>query len=140
MSDSLRSHGLQHIGHLYPSLSPGVCSNSCALNLWCYLIISFFAALFSCFQSLPESGSFSVSWLFVSGGQSIGPSVSASVLPMNIQGWFPLGLIGLISLKSSWLSGVFFSTTVGKHQFFATQPSLWSNSQLPYMTTGKTIA
>ena len=79
----------------------------------------------SCPQSFPESGSFPVSWLFTSGGQSIGASSSASVLPMNIQGWYPLGLTDLISLLSKRLSRVFFSTTVQKHHFFSTQPSLW---------------
>ena len=81
-----------------------------------------------------------VSWLFTSGSQSIGASASASVLPMNIHGWFPLGLTGFISLLSKGLSGVFSSTTIWKHQFFGTQPSLWSNSHICYMTTGKTIA
>ena len=82
---------------------------------------------------------FSNDWLFASGGQSIGVSPSASVLPINIQGWFPLGLSDLISLLSKWLSKVFSSTTVQKHQFFSAQLSLWSISH-PYMTTGKTIA
>ena len=76
-----------------------------------------------------------MSWLFTSGGQSIGTSASASVLPINNQGWFPLGLTSLISLQSRRLSRVFSSTTLQKHQFFSTQPSLWSNSHL-YMTTG----
>ena len=89
----------------------------------------------SCLQSLPASGSFPVSWLFASGGQGIGASASASILPMNIQGWFPLGLTGLISLQSKGLSRVFSNITVQKHQFFGAQPSLWSNS---YVTTGKT--
>ena len=82
----------------------------------------------SCPQSFPASGSFPMSQLFASGGQSIDVSVSASVLLMNIQGWFPLGLTGLISLLSKRLSRVFSSTTVWKHQFFGVQPSLWSNS------------
>ena len=86
----------------------------------------------------PASGSFLMSQLFTSGGPSIGASASASVLPVNIQGWFPLGLTGLISLLSKGLSRVFSSTTVQKHQFFSTQPFLWSNSHIPYMTTGKT--
>ena len=84
----------------------------------------------SCLQSFPTSGSFLMSWLFASGGQSIGVSTSASVLPMNIQDWFPLGLTGLISLQSKGLSGVFSNTTVQKHQFFGGQPSLWSNSHI----------
>ena len=83
--------------------------------------------LFSlCLQSFPASGSFSVNQLFSLGGQSIGASALASVLLMSIQGWFPLGLTGLISLQFKGLSGV-FSTTVQKHQFFGTQPSLWFN-------------
>ena len=85
---------------------------------------------FSCPQSFPSSGSFLVSWLFASGGQNIWASASASVLPMNIQGWFPLGLSGLISLLSKGLSRVFSSTTVQKHQFFGTQPSLESSSYI----------
>ena len=89
-------------------------------------------------QSFPASGSFPMSHFFASGGQSIGASASASVLPMNIQGWFPLGLIGLISLQSKGLSRVFSNTSVQKHQFFGAQPSLWPNSH--YMTPGKTIA
>ena len=104
-------------------------SNSWPLSQWCYLTISSSAALFSfCLQSFPASGSFPVSQFFASGGQSIG--VSASVLPMNIQGWFPLGLTGLIFLQSKRLSRVFSSTTIRKHQFFSTQPSLWSNSHI----------
>ena len=86
---------------------------------------------FSCPQFFPASGSFPMSWLFPSGGQSIGASASASVLPMNIQDWFPLGLTGLISLLSNGLSKVFSNTTVQKHQFFGTRPSLWSNSHIP---------
>ena len=84
----------------------------------------------SCPQSFPASGSFPVSWLFTSGGQIIGASASASVLPMNIQDWFPLGWTGLMSLMSKGLSRVFFSTTVWKPQFFSTQPSLWSISHI----------
>ena len=98
MSDSLWPHGLQHDRLPCPSLSPGVCSNSCPLSWWCYLTISSSATLFSfCLQSFPASGSFTMSQLFTSGGQSIG--ASASVLPMNIQNWFPLGLTGLIILQ-----------------------------------------
>ena len=85
---------------------------------------------FSCPQFPPASGSFPVSQLFKSAGQSIGTSASASVLPMNIQGWFPLGLTGLISLQSKGLSRVFSSTIVQKHQFFGLQPSLWSSSHI----------
>ena len=95
--------------------------------------------LFSCLQSFPASGSFPVSWLFTSGGQNIGASDSASVLPVNIQGGFPSGLTGLISLLSKGLSRVFSNTIVQKHQFFSTQLSLWSKSHI-HMTTGKTVA
>jgi len=84
----------------------------------------------SCVQSFPASGSFSVSQFFATGGQSIGFSASASVFPMNIQDWFPLGLTGLNSLQSKGLSRVFSNTTVWKHEFFGTQPSLWSNSHI----------
>ena len=98
MSDSLWPHGLQHARLPCPPLSLRVWSDSCPLSQWCYLTIVFFAALFSfCLKSFPTSGSFPVSQLFASGGQSIG--VSASVLPMNIQGWFPLGWTGLILLS-----------------------------------------
>ena len=104
MSDSLWPHGLQHTKLSCPSLSPWVCSNSCPLSQWCHPTTSSFVTRFSsCPQSFPASGSYPTSWLFVSGGQSIGASASASVLPMNIQGWFPLGLTGLFSLLSRWL-------------------------------------
>ena len=93
VSNSLWPHGLQHIRLLYSSLSPRVCSNSCLLSQWCHPTISSSASpFFSCPQYFPELGSFTMSWLFSSGGQNIGTSASASVLPMNIQGWFPLGL------------------------------------------------
>ena len=106
MSDSLWHHRLQHARLLWPSLSPGVCSNSCPLGQWFYLTNSSSATRFSfCLQSFPKSGSFPVSWVFASSDQSIGSS--SSVLPMNIQGWFPLELIGLISLQSKGLSRVF---------------------------------
>ena len=122
---------LQHARLPYPSLSPGVCSNSYPLSQWCYLTISSFAALFSiCLQSFPGSGSFPVTWLLASGGQSTGALASASVLPMNIQGWLSLGLTGLTSLQSKGLSRVFSSTTIQKHQFFRAQPSLGSNSHI----------
>ena len=105
----------------------GVCSNSCPLRQWCHPAISSSVTLFSsCLQSFPASRSFPMSQFFPSGGQSTGASASASVLPMNIQDWFPLGLTGLISLQSKGLSRVFSNTTVQKHQFFGTQPSLWS--------------
>ena len=137
MSDALWPHGLQHARFPCPSPSPGVYSNSCPLSWWCHPTDS--SPFTSCLQSLPASGSFPVSQLFASSSQSIGASASASVLPVNIQDWFPLGLTGLISLQSRGLSRVFSSTTVQKHQFFSTQPSLWSNSQHPCMTIGKPI-
>ena len=107
---------------------PRVWSNSWPLSQWCYLTISSSTTLFSCCQkSFPSSGSFPMSWLLTSAGQSIGASASTSVLPMNIQGWFPLGLTGLISLQSKGLLRVFSSTTVQKYEFFDAQPPLWSN-------------
>ena len=91
-----------------------------------------------CLSSFPASGSFPVSCLFTSGGQSIRASASATVLPMNIQGWFPLGLTGWISLQSKGPSGVFCSITVWKHQFSGAQPSSWSSFHIPCVT-GKTM-
>ena len=130
MSNSLQPHGLQHTRLPCPSPSPRACSNSCPLSQWCHPNISSSVVPFSfCFQSFPASGSFPMSRLFASDGQSIGASASASALPMNIQGWFPLGLTGLI-LLSKGLSRVFSSTIVWRHQFFSTQPSLWSNSYI----------
>ena len=126
---TLRPHGLQHASLPCPSLSPRVCSNSCPLSQWCHPTISFSATPFSfCLQSFPASGSFPMSLLFISGGQSIGALASAAVFPMNIQSWFPLELTSLISLQSKGLSSLFSSTSLSKHQFFSTQPSLWSNS------------
>ena len=129
-SSSLWPHGRQHARLPCPSLSPRACSSSCPLSQWCHPTISSSALFSSCLQSLPASGSFPVNWLIESGGQSIRNSASASVLPMNIQDWFLLGLTGLISLLSQGLSRVFSSTTIWKHQFFDTQPSLWSNSHI----------
>ena len=118
-------HGLQHAWLPCPPLSPTVCSNSRPLSQWYYLNIPSSAALFiSCLQSFPASGSFPMSCLFASGGLSIGASASASVLPMNIQCWFPLRLTGLISLQSKGLSRVFSSTIIWKYQFFSAQLSL----------------
>ena len=110
--------------HYFP-----VCSNSYLSSLWCYLTVSSSASCFSfCLKSFPASGSFPVSWLFASRGQGIG--ASTSFLPLTIQGWFPLGWTGWILLQSKGLSRVFSNTTVQKHQFFSTQPSLWSNSHI----------
>ena len=96
VSDSLWPHGQQHARPHCPSPSPGVCSNSCPLSQWCHPTISSSVPAFSCPQSFPASGSFQMSKFFTSGGQRIGASASASVFPMNIQGWFPLGWIGLV--------------------------------------------
>ena len=143
MSDSFWPHRLQHTRLPCPSLSLGVCSNLCPLSWWCHPIISSsYSPFFSCLQSFPASGSFPMSQFSVSGSQSIGASASPSVLPMNIQDWFPLGLTVLNSLLSKELSAVSSSTTVQKHQFFS---PLWSLAffmvQLsqPSMTTGKPI-
>ena len=141
MSDSLERHGLQHSRLPCPSPSPGVCSDSCPLSRWCHpTILSFVITFSSCLQSFPVLGSFLVRRLITSGGQSTGDSASVSVLPMSIQGWFPLGLTGLISLLSRGLSRVFSNTTIQRRRFFGTQPSLTSNSNICYVTTGKTIA
>ena len=122
VSDSLWPHEPWHAKPPCPSPTPGVHPNPCPLSWWCHLTISSSVVpFFSCPQSFPASGSFQMSQLFISGGQSIGVSASASVLPMNIEGWFPLGLTGLISLQSKGLSRVFSNTTV---QFFSAQLSL----------------
>ena len=114
-----------------PSLSPGVCSNSCSLNQWCHPTISSSVTCFSFWlQTFPAAGSFSISWLFTLGGQIIGDSASASVLPMNIQNWFPWELTGLISLLTKGLSRVFSKTIIQKHRFFSAQPSLCSHSHI----------
>ena len=125
LSNSLRPHGLQHARPPSPSWTPGVYPNSCPLSWWYHPTISFTIVPFSsCPQSFPASGSSQMSQLFASGGQSIAVSASASVLPMNIWDWFPLGWTGWISLQSNGLSRVFSKTTVQKHQFFCTQLSL----------------
>ena len=134
ISNSLWPHGLQHARPLCPSPTPGVYSNSCPSSQWCHPTISSSVVpslpafnlsqhqgLFQWFRSFPVA---------TSGGQSIGASALASVHPVNIQGWFPLGLTGLISLQSKGLSRVFSNTTVQKHQFFGTQLFLWSNSHI----------
>ena len=100
ISNSLRPHGLQHARFLCPPLFPGVCSNLCPLSQWCYVTISSSAVTFLCLQSFPASDS-SKSWLFTSRGQSIESSGSASVPPMNIQRWFPLGLTDYIFKQTS---------------------------------------
>ena len=118
MSGSLRPHGLQHARLPCPSPTLGTGSNSCPSSWWCHPTLSSFVIPYSsCLQAFPASGSFPRSQFFASGGQSIGVSASASVLPMTIQDWFPLGWTGWISLQSKGLSRVFSNTTVQKHQF-----------------------
>ena len=138
---TLLPRGLWHTRLPHPLLSLRVCSNSCWLSQWCHPTISF-SVVSSCPQSFSASGSFPMSQFFALGDQSIGASASASVLPMrkdliSIQGWIFLGLTGLISLLSKRLSRVFSSITVWKHQFFAVQPSLWSNSHIHTWLLGK---
>ena len=141
MSNSLRPHGLQHARLPCQSPTPGTCSNSCPLSQWCHPTITASVIPFSSpLQSFPASGSFPVSQFFISGGQSIGVSASASVLPMNIQDWFPLGYTGWISLQPKGLSTVFSSTTVQKRQFFSTQVFFIVQLSHPYRTTGRPIA
>ena len=131
VSNSLRFHGLQHSRLPCPSPTPGAYSNSCPLSWWCHPTISSSVFSFSsCLQFFPSSGSFPMNQFFISGGQIIGASASTSVLPMNIQGWFPLGLNGLISLQSKGLLRVFSNTTVENLQFFGAQLFLWSNPNI----------
>ena len=139
MSDSLWLHKLQHSRLPCPLLSPRVCSNSCSLSQWCYLTISFSVVPFpSCLQSFPALGSFPLSQLFISDGQSIG--ASTSVLSMNNQGWFPLGLTGLIFLPSKDLSRVFSQYHSSKASILQCSASFMVQLSHPYVTTGKTIA
>ena len=136
VSDSLRPHRLQHARLPYPSLSARACPNIMSIEsvmLYNHLILCHPHLLLS----FPVSGVFPMNWLFASGGQSTGVSASASVLPINMQGWFLVGLTGLSSLLSKGLSRVFSNTTVEKHQFFGTQPSLWSNSPIHTWLLGK---
>ena len=131
MSSSLWPNELQHDRPPCPSPTPRIHTNPCPLSQWCHPTISSSVIPFSSsFQSFPASGSFQMSQPFASGGQSIGVSASASVLPMNIQDWFPSGWTGWISLQSKRLSRVFSNTTVQKHQFFSAQLSLESNSHI----------
>ena len=131
VSDSLWPHGLQHIRLPCPSPTPEASSNLCPSSWWCHPTISSSVDPFSShLQCFPASESFQMSQFFASGGQSTGASASASVLPVNIQDWLPLGLTGLIFLQSKGLSRVFSNTTVQKHQFFSTQLSLRSNSHM----------
>ena len=138
VSDSLWPHESQHAGPPCPSPTPGVYSNSCPSSQWSHPTISSSVIPFSsCPQSLPAWGSFPISQLFAWGGQSIGVSASASVLPVNTQDWSPLGWTGWISLQSKGLSRVFSNTTVQKHQFFCAQLSSQSNSHIPTWPLGK---
>ena len=133
MSNSLRPHELQHTRPPCPSPTPGVYPNPCPLSWWYHPTISSSVISFSsCLQSFPASGSFQMSQLFASSGQSTGVSASTSVFPINIQDWFPLGWTVWISLQSKGLSRVFSNTTVQKHQFFSNQLSSQSNSQSIY--------
>ena len=131
VSDSLRSHGLQNTRLPCPSPTLRAYTNSCPSSRWCHQTISFSVIPFSShLQSFPASGSFPKSWHLASGGQSIGASASALVLPVNIQDWFLLRLTGLNSLQSKRLSKVFSNTTVQKHQFFSAQLSSKSYSHI----------
>ena len=131
VSNSLWPNELQHARLPCPSPTPGACSNSCPSSWWCYSTIASSVIPFSSFlQSFPASRSFPVSYLFLSGSQSIEVSALASVLPINIQDWFPLGLTGFISLRSKGFPRVFSKITVQKHEFFGAQPSLGYNSDI----------
>ena len=140
VSDSFWHHGLQHARLLFPAPTPGAYSNSCPLSWWCHPTISSSVVPFSsCLQSFPASMSFQMSQLFTSGGQSTGVSASASVLPMNIQDWFPLGWTGWISLQSKGRSSLLqhhsLKVSILRHSAFFTVQLAH-----PYKTTGKTIA
>ena len=131
MSDSLRSHEPQHARPPCPSPTCGVYPNPCLLSRWCHpTISSSVVPLSSCPQCFPASGSFQMSQLSASGGQSVGVSASTSVLSVNTQDWSPLGWNVWISLQSKGLSRVFSNTRVQKHQFFSTQLSSQSNSHI----------
>ena len=135
MSNSLQSHTLQHARLFCPSLSPWVCSDSCPLSRWCYLTISFSTAPFSfCLQYFPASVSFPVSHLFTLNGKSIAVYAPATIFPVNIEGWFPLWLTGLISLPSSLHHHKLKTSIRWPSAFFMDQLSH------PYMTMGKAIA
>ena len=124
ISDYSQTHGLQHTRPPCPSATPRACSNPCSLSQWCHPTISSSVIPFSsCLQSFPTSRSFAINQFFTSGGQSYGVSAPASIFPMNIQDWFPLGLTG-------WILRIFSNTTIQKHQFFSAQLSLWSNSHI----------
>ena len=141
MSDFLQPHGMQLARLPCLSPTPGACSNSCPLSQWCDATISSSVIPFSyCLQSFPALGSFPTSQFFALCGQSIGVSASASVLPVNIQDWFPLEFTCWTSSQPKGPSRAFSNTTVQKHQFFGTQPFFTDQLSHPYMTTGKNIA
>ena len=141
MSDSLQPQGQHHVRLPYPSPSPRVYSHSCPLSQWCHPTISSSVIPFSsCLLSFPSLGSFPVNQLFTSGGQRTGTSASASVLPINIQGWFPLGLTSLISLLSKGLSKVFSNTNRSQASILQHSAFFMVQFSRPYMTTGKTMA
>ena len=130
VSDSLQPHGLQHDRLPCPSPSRKACSLMSVELMTPFKHLILCRPLLLQLSIFPSIGVFSKSWLFTSGDQSIGASASTSTLPVNIQDWSPLGLTGLISLQSNGLSRVFSNTTIQKHQFFTTQPSLWSSSHI----------
>ena len=141
MSNSLWPHGLQHARPPCPSLTLGVYPNSCSLSRWCHPTISSSVIPFSShLQSFPASGSFPVSQFFTSGGQSIGVSASASVLPKNIQDWFPLGWTGWISLQSKGFSKSLLQQHSSKASILRRSAFFIVQLSHPCMTTGKTIA
>ena len=141
VSDFLWPHELQHARPPCPSPTPGVYSNPCPASRWCHPAISSSVIPFSsCLQFLPASGSFPMSQLFESGGQSIGVSASASVFPMNTQDWFPLGWTSWISLQSKGLSKAFSNTTTVQSINFSALSFFTVQLSHPYMTTGKSIA
>ena len=141
MSDSLWPHESQHAMPPCQSPTPGVYSNSCPSSWWCHpAISSSVVPLSSCLQSLPASGSFPMSQLFTSGGQSTGVSASASVLPMNTQDWSPVGWTGWISLQSKGLSRSLLQHHSSKASIFWCSAFLTVQLSHPYMTNGKTIA
>ena len=140
MSDSLWPQGLQYARLPCPSPTSRACSNSCPLSQWCHPNTSSVVPFSSCLQSFPASRSFPISQFFPPCGQSIGASASASVLPMNIRDWFPLGWTGWISLQSKRLSRVFSSSTVQRHEFFGTQPFSLFSSHIHTWLLEKTVA
>ena len=140
MSDSLRPHGLQYTRLTCPSPIPRACSNSCPWSPWCHPTISSSVVPFSSLlQSFPAAGSIPMNQFFASGGQSNGASASASVLPMNIQGWFPLGWTGWISLQSKGLSRVFSNTTVQKFDSRARENAKLYSQQPPWFESCWTL-